>query len=276
MWHRVAPRLAEAFTVGGRRSPRLRAELDARTGRRAPKLFQAGDGAGHGRGDGSAGAQAVRRRRPRSRCAGRLPDGVRRAGCGDADWRCSTSCRPGTTGRGSTGRADLGIFHWMFLAQPYPFPETLIGGASRYFLEYALKGWSKGGLAAFGEEALAAYRTQISDPGRVRSMCEDYRAGATADVADDEADRAAGRKIAAPLLALWGSTGIARGKTSPVDVWRGLGERTSAVRRSIAAISCRKRRRRRRSPRSSPSSRALSRAFRFRERIRQNRPDRRT
>jgi haloacetate dehalogenase len=51
-------------------------------------------------------------------------------------------------------------------------------------------------------------------------MCEDYRAGATTDVADDEADRAAGRKIAAPLLALWGSTGIARGKTSPVEVWR--------------------------------------------------------
>jgi haloacetate dehalogenase len=116
--------------------------------------------------------------------------------------------------------SGLGIYHWMFLAQPHPLPETLIGGAPGYFLENALKSWTAAhDLSAFDPRALAAYHAQMADPERCRAMCEDYRAGASADVDDDAADRAAGRKIAAPLLALWGSRGIAKGKRSPIEVW---------------------------------------------------------
>jgi len=117
--------------------------------------------------------------------------------------------------------SGLAIYHWMFLAQPPPFPETLIGGAPDDFLEHTLRSWAgPQGLSAFDERALQAYRVQIRDADRRRSLCDDYRAGATVDVAHDEEDRAAGRRIGAPLMALWGTSGIARGAVSPIDVWR--------------------------------------------------------
>jgi len=43
----------------------------------------------------------------------------------------------------------------------------------------------------------------LSDPRTVRAMLEDYRAGLTVDRANDAADREAGRRIAAPTLAVW-------------------------------------------------------------------------
>jgi haloacetate dehalogenase len=67
---------------------------------------------------------------------------------------------------------------------------------------------------------LTHYRAQLHDPDRRRALCDDYRAGAGPDFDHDEADRAAGRRIAAPLLTLWGGAGIVRGAASPVEVWR--------------------------------------------------------
>ena len=114
-----------------------------------------------------------------------------------------------------------GVYHWMFLAQPEPLPETLIAGAAVFYLEHTLKSWTGDrSLNSFTPEALDAYRAAVRDPARIHAMCEDYRAGATIDRALDEADRAAGRKIATPLLALWGAKGIPAQGESPLDVWR--------------------------------------------------------
>jgi haloacetate dehalogenase len=115
----------------------------------------------------------------------------------------------------------LRIYHWMFLAQPHPLPETLIGCAPDAYLELKLTRWTGDKtLGAFDPRALSRYRAQLHDPQRLHALCEDYRAGAGPDVDHDEADRAAGRRIAAPLLVLWGSAGIARGGTSPLAVWK--------------------------------------------------------
>jgi haloacetate dehalogenase len=52
-------------------------------------------------------------------------------------------------------------------------------------------------------------------------MCEDYRAGRTTDLAHDEADRAAGKKIGCPVLALWGTTGLpANAGIDALAAWR--------------------------------------------------------
>src|ERR1035438_6626578 len=45
----------------------------------------------------------------------------------------------------------------------------------------------------------------VGSPAVQPAMCEDYRAGLGVDRAADDADRAAGRQIASPLLVLWGS-----------------------------------------------------------------------
>jgi haloacetate dehalogenase len=115
----------------------------------------------------------------------------------------------------------MSVYHWMFLAQPEPMPETLISGAPDYYIDQKLASWSGDkSLRAFQPEALDAYRAAFRDPARVHATCEDYRAGATIDRALDDADRAAGRKIAAPLLALWGTKGIPAKGEDPLTVWR--------------------------------------------------------
>ncbi|MFG1463546.1 alpha/beta hydrolase [Xanthobacter sp. DSM 24535] len=113
------------------------------------------------------------------------------------------------------------VYHWTFLAQPHPLPETLIGGNARYYLDQTLASWTAAkDLSAFDPRALAHYRAAYSSPDHIRAMCEDYRAGATIDLAHDEADLAAGRMIACPVLAIWGAHGIPSRGATPLDAWR--------------------------------------------------------
>jgi len=128
----------------------------------------------------------------------------------------------------------LKIYHWLFLAQPAPLPERLIGADPTFYVDHTLKSWTKHrSLDAFDPRALVHYRAALSDPSRIHAACEDYRAGAHADVDHDAADRAAGKRIACPLLALWGGGGLAPAahapaaadtapdaNETPLDVWR--------------------------------------------------------
>src|SRR3712207_8360542 len=56
-----------------------------------------------------------------------------------------------------------------------------------------------------------SYRASCNDPTRIHAFCEDYRAGATVDVAADEADLAAGKRIACPVHVIWGEFYLTRG-----------------------------------------------------------------
>lgn len=115
----------------------------------------------------------------------------------------------------------LKAYHWMFLAQPEPMPETLIGGAAPFYVDFTLASWTAAkDLSAFDPRALAHYRAALNEPSRIHAACEDYRAGATLDRATDEADQAAGKKIAVPVLVLWGGRGLGGGDASTLDVWR--------------------------------------------------------
>jgi haloacetate dehalogenase len=113
------------------------------------------------------------------------------------------------------------IWHWTFLALPAPGPETVIGRDAVAFWDWKTASGTKAkSLAAFDRQALAHYRAFFQDPSRIHATCEDYRAGRTTDLAHDDADRAAGRKIDCPLLALWGAAGIPSETQSPLDTWR--------------------------------------------------------
>ncbi len=121
----------------------------------------------------------------------------------------------------TTAETALKSYHWMFLAQPAPLPETLIAANSDYYAEHTLKGWTqKKSLDVFAPEALAHYKALLTKPERVHAVCEDYRAGATFDRAADEADRAAGRKITCPTLVLWGTDYVGKSHAGPLEAWR--------------------------------------------------------
>lgn len=107
----------------------------------------------------------------------------------------------------------MGYWHWFFLAQPSPIPETLIASDPDTF-------YLRRGRSLFDEEALAEYRRCYTNPETIHAMCEDYRAGATIDMQLDEADRQAGRRIQCPVQALWGlSNGLERWY-DVLAVWR--------------------------------------------------------
>ncbi len=117
------------------------------------------------------------------------------------------------------------VYHWQFLAQPRPLPETLISAAPLVYLDHTLASWTAtNSLAAFGPRALAHYRAAFLQPERVAATCEDYRAGWQVDRRIDEADRAAGRRIGCPMLVLWGNAGIPADtpdpEASPLAIWR--------------------------------------------------------
>jgi haloacetate dehalogenase len=124
----------------------------------------------------------------------------------------------------------LKIYHWAFLAQPAPLPEKLILGHPDFYLTQKMASWTKSKtLDAFDPRAMEHYLAPFRDPSRVHAMCEDYRAGAHADFDHDKADRDAGNKITIPMLVLWGDAGIAAAPATPLDTWKNLATNVSGA-----------------------------------------------
>lgn len=114
------------------------------------------------------------------------------------------------------------VYHWLFLIQPVGLPERLIGAEPAFYLRWTLDHWC-GTPGALAEEAVAEY-LRCFDAATIHATCEDYRAGATVDLADDAADR--DRHIACPLLLLWSATGTGA-LYDVLSIWR---ERANDVR----------------------------------------------
>jgi haloacetate dehalogenase len=119
----------------------------------------------------------------------------------------------------ATDRAlATGYFHWFMLIQRQPIPENLIGGAVDTWLDMAFGNWA-GVKDAFTPEARAEYRRGFASAEAIHASCEDYRAGATVDYANDAATIAAGEKITVPVLVLWGDHGRVAAM-DPLATWR--------------------------------------------------------
>ncbi|MTI00604.1 alpha/beta fold hydrolase [Roseibium sp. RKSG952] len=115
----------------------------------------------------------------------------------------------------------LKIYHWLFLAQPAPFPEDMISKDPIGFLHHKLSSWTGDkSLGAFSKDALKHYEAFFQEPGRIAATCEDYRAGATIDENHDRTSMDNAQRIAAPTLVLWGQAGIAQGTESPLQIWQ--------------------------------------------------------
>ncbi|HTO49611.1 MAG TPA: alpha/beta hydrolase [Burkholderiales bacterium] len=109
-------------------------------------------------------------------------------------------------------------YHWFFLIQPPPMPETLIAGNPEAYLRHHMA--RHAGLAPFMPDGWPAYLRAFSDPAAVHASCEDYRAAASIDLEHDAADIAGGRKLTCPLLALWGAHGVVERLFKALDEWR--------------------------------------------------------
>ncbi|MEO7157670.1 MAG: alpha/beta hydrolase [Vicinamibacterales bacterium] len=108
-------------------------------------------------------------------------------------------------------------FHWFFLIQPAPFPETLIGNSVEFYLRSRFLRQNTASTV-FTAEAVAEYLRCFKDPATIHATCEDYRAGATIDM--DHAAQDGAKKVMCPLLVLWGERGTV-GRLEPVmDIWR--------------------------------------------------------
>lgn len=114
-------------------------------------------------------------------------------------------------------RFALGYWHWPFLAQPQPLPEMIIGQDAELFF---FKGQYRRAREAFAPDALADYIAAVKDPKVVHAICEDYRAGASYDRKLDAEEMDADRRIAAPLLVLWGAKGPVGAWYDVLAIWR--------------------------------------------------------
>ena len=121
-------------------------------------------------------------------------------------------------------RTDLAFasayWHWFFLIQEAPVPETLIGADPKFFLRAKMRGRSAGD-DPFDPLAWAEYERAFT-PEVIHASCEDYRAAATIDLEHDRADRGAGRRIECPLLVLWGAHGVVERCFTPLADWRAV------------------------------------------------------
>ena len=109
-------------------------------------------------------------------------------------------------------------WHWFFLIQPPPLPEALIESDPVRYLR-SVMGNRHAGLAAFEPEAMAEYERCIRIAGTAQAICADYRASAGIDLDHDRADIDAGRALGQPLRVLWGEHGAVGRCFDVLSLW---------------------------------------------------------
>lgn len=226
MWHAVAPRLAETRTVvvpdlrgygeSGAPAPTADGVSHSKRAMAADQLalmsalgFVRFDVVGHDRGA-----------RVAHRLALDAPDAVARVAVLDI-----------LPTRTLLRRTDLGFatayWHWFFLLQPGGLPERMIGADPEWFVGEILARWS-----AYPDRidpAAAAEYARRFTPAAIAASCADYRAAAGPDLAHDDADAAAGRRVTQPLLALWGAHGAMGRMYDVLASWQEVAERVQGA-----------------------------------------------
>lgn len=225
MWHRIAPELADDFFIV---APDLRGYGDSERPAPSPdhsthsKRVMARDcvelmaALGHQRFFVAAHDRGAR---VAARLAADEPQRVTRAMLLDIAPTLDMY-------EGTTRDFAAAYWHWFFLIQPAPLPETLIGADPRAYVE-GVMGSRHAGLAPFPRDVLDRYIAGFAGTERARGACEDYRAAATIDLNHDRRDRDEGRKITAPLRVLWGRHGVIERLFAPIELWQNIAHTVS-------------------------------------------------
>jgi haloacetate dehalogenase len=218
MWHRVAPALAQRFSVvlldlrGYGDSGRPEAgEASAAYAKRE----MAADALHVMRSFGFGNFQVLahdRGARVAHRLAADHPDAVSRLLLLDVAPTLAMY-------RNTTEAFARAYWHWFFLIQPPPLPEALVGCDPVRYLR-SVMGARHAGIEAFTPAALAEYERCIALPGSADAICADYRASAGIDLQHDEADVAAHRMLQQPVHVLWGEHGAVGRSFDVLALWR--------------------------------------------------------
>jgi haloacetate dehalogenase len=133
----------------------------------------------------------------------------------------------GTVWAHADARFALAFWPWALLAQPRPLPERVLAAVPEAIVDDALGGWGSPSTV-FPPDVRVAYVQALRDPGHAHAICEEYRAAATIEREHDEADRARGRRIVCPLLALRSARGPLdtwyEEESGPLSIWRAWGD----------------------------------------------------
>jgi haloacetate dehalogenase len=109
-------------------------------------------------------------------------------------------------------------FHWFFMIQPAPLPETLIGNSAAFLLRATLGGWGSNGNSFIDPDAMAEYERCFCRPDAIHAACEDYRAAASIDLEHDRDHET--NRIACPVRVLWGEHGVVGRLFAPLQDWQ--------------------------------------------------------
>jgi haloacetate dehalogenase len=117
-------------------------------------------------------------------------------------------------------------FHWFFLSRPAPLPEDLIAADPAAWMQSRFRGrhadhWR------LEDAVLDEYLQDFADPAHLAATCADYRAASTIDLEHDREDRAAGRRISVPLLAVWGESSYVGRTFDVVGVWESYADQVT-------------------------------------------------
>jgi haloacetate dehalogenase len=104
-------------------------------------------------------------------------------------------------------------YHWFNYLRPAPGPENELKAAAD---QRRTKPMS---------DVQAEYQRTAGTLENIHAMCEDYRAAASIDLKHDEADL--NKKIACPLLTLWGERGAMGRLYDVMAIWRERGTKVS-------------------------------------------------
>ncbi|WP_354355303.1 alpha/beta fold hydrolase [Variovorax boronicumulans] len=225
IWHRVAPQLAEQFTV---------VAVDLRGYGDSGRPAADADHAAYSKREMALDALAAMRHHGFERFGVLAHDrGARVAHRLAADHPAAVErmmlldIAPTLAMYENTSEAFAKAYwHWFFLIQPPPLPEALIASDPVRYVR-SVMGGRHAGLAPFAPEVLAEYERCAGIPGTAESICEDYRASATIDLVHDRSDIAAGKKLAQPLCVLWGAHGAVGKCFDVLALWRACADDVS-------------------------------------------------
>ena len=113
----------------------------------------------------------------------------------------------------------MGYYHWFWLAQRSPIPESVINKAPEEWF-FAHTSREKKDRNFFSPLALEDYLECVKNPETISAICEDYRAAATIDLIDDKFSRKNKIKLQMPVKVLWGSKGKIEKWYKPLSIWQ--------------------------------------------------------